>query len=123
MDPNLTLLGIAMLNAFTAVMAYLARRDAKETKVLAKQVEVATNSMKDALVRTTGEAAHAAGKEEGRIEGEIKAADVAKGRLTATGQTAAAPIPVADERAAQATERVAGATERMAIATEKQKAT
>lgn len=72
MDPNLTLLGIALLNAFTAVMAW-------RTHSLTEKVEIATNSMKDALVKATGESAHAAGKEEGRVEGEAKAASVALG--------------------------------------------
>ncbi len=47
------------------------------------QVHVATNSMKDALVTATGNAAHAAGKEEGRMEGEARAAILAKGELAA----------------------------------------
>ena len=72
MDPNLILLGIAVLNCFTAFMAW-------QTKTLAKQVELATNSMKDALAAKTGEAAHAAGREEARVEGEVKAAAVAIG--------------------------------------------
>ena len=44
-------------------------------------IEKATNSMKDALVASTGNAAHAAGKEEGRLEGEAKAAVLAQGQL------------------------------------------
>lgn len=72
MDPNITLLGIAIMNAITAWLAY-------RTHKLTKQVEIATNSMKDALVKATGEASHAAGREEARAEGEARAADVAKG--------------------------------------------
>lgn len=72
MDPNLILLAIAGLNSFTALMAW-------HTHKLTRQVEIATNSMKDALVKATGEASHAAGKVEGLAEAEIKAADVAKG--------------------------------------------
>lgn len=49
-----------------------------------EQVHLATNSMKDALVSATGTAAHAAGREEGRIEGEAKAAVLAEGKLQAT---------------------------------------
>ena len=74
LDPNITLLIIATLNAATAWLAY-------RTHKLTKQVEIATNSMQDALVAATGEAAHAAGKEEGRIAGEVKAANVAEGKL------------------------------------------
>ncbi len=55
MDNNLTLLVIALLNAFTAYMAY-------RTHSLTKQVEVATNSMKDALVAATGKSEYARGK-------------------------------------------------------------
>lgn len=75
MDPNLILFGIALLNAFTAVMAY-------HTHKLTKQVEVATNSMKDALVKSTGEAAHALGVREGRLESEARTADRAEGAET-----------------------------------------
>lgn len=71
-DPNLGLVVIALINAFTALVAL-------RTHALAKQVEIATNSMKDALVKATSEAAHAAGKSEGVHEGEIKAAAVAQG--------------------------------------------
>lgn len=83
MDPNLTLLSIALLNAFTAFMAW-------RTHLLTKQVEVATNSMKDALVKATGEASHAAGKEEGRVEAENKAGNAAVAIL-AEGKQQAKP--------------------------------
>lgn len=77
LDPNITLFAIAILNLITAWLAY-------RTHKLTKQVEIATNSMKDALVLATGEAAHAAGKEEGRIAGEAKAATLAEGKLEYT---------------------------------------
>ena len=73
-DPNVILLAIAVLNSITALLAY-------RTHKLTLKVEKATNSMKDALVEATGEAAHAAGKEEGRIAGEQKAATLARGKL------------------------------------------
>ena len=41
-------------------------------------IELATNSMKDALVLATGRAAHLAGANEARVEGEVKAAALAK---------------------------------------------
>ena len=75
-DPNLVLFGIAILNCITAYFAW-------RTHSLTKQVEVATNSMKDALVKATGEASFKSGKEEGRIEGEAKAAILAEGKLQA----------------------------------------
>lgn len=81
MDGNLILLAIAGLQAYTAYISYKTREVAVETKVLAKQVEVATNSMKDALVKATGEAAHAAGKVEGIAEGKVEAAVLAQGVL------------------------------------------
>jgi len=63
MDMNTLLLGfVAMLNLITCVVAYFTLR-------LTRQVEIATNSMKDALVKTTGEARYAEGKAEGRLEG------------------------------------------------------
>ncbi len=74
MEPNLTLLLVAVLNAFTAYMAW-------RTHNLTKQVEVATNSMKDALVKATGEASHAAGLAEGKASGERRAATLAEGVL------------------------------------------
>lgn len=55
------LLGIAIMNAITAYMAY-------RTKQQADTIEKATNSMKDALVATTARASLAEGKEQGRIE-------------------------------------------------------
>ncbi len=74
MDNNLTLLVIAILNTFTAFMAW-------RTHILTKQVEIASNSMKDALVKATGEASHAAGLAEGKASNERKAATFAEGVL------------------------------------------
>lgn len=82
---NIILLGIAGLNTYTAWMAWQTKVAADETKKLAQQVEVATNSMKDALVKATGEAAHAAGKVEGIAESEVKAANLAQGVLQQKG--------------------------------------
>lgn len=87
---------------------------AVETRELAEKTEINTNSMKDALVKATGEAAHAAGKEEGRSEGEAKAVIVA-----GLHPTQAQPLPVADNRTAEATERTAAASERSAAAAER----
>ncbi len=49
------------------------------TRTNIQKIEVATNSMKDALVKATGEAEHAAGKEEGRTESARTAAALAQG--------------------------------------------
>lgn len=73
LDPNIPLLIIAVLNAFTAFMTYRAHS-------LIKQVEIATNSMKDALVQATSDASFAAGKDEARGEAEKTAATLLKGQ-------------------------------------------
>ena len=74
LDPNSTLLAIAVLNVITAFLAY-------RTHKLTKEVEKQTNSMKDALVASTREASFAAGHDKGRLEGEATAATLAKGKL------------------------------------------
>lgn len=71
----LVLLGIAALNAFTAWTTWRTRSDVRI-------IEKATNSMKDELVKATDRAAHIAGKEEGRLEGEAIAAVLAKDQLS-----------------------------------------
>lgn len=59
---------IAALNAFTAWMAWNTRVSQKESSGDIKKIEVATNSMKDALVKATGDAALLTGIEQGRQE-------------------------------------------------------
>jgi hypothetical protein len=86
MDSNTYgLIVAALLNAIpstiAAVMSWRASSTVKESQVNIQKIETATNSMKDALVRKTGEAAHAAGKEEGIAIGVDKAAARAEGRL------------------------------------------
>ncbi len=83
-DPNLTLLVIALCNLVTAVLTWRSHRAVKETQVNVQKIETATNSMKDALVARTGEAAHAAGLEEGRAAGAVTAATLARGQLHQT---------------------------------------
>lgn len=51
---TLALLTIAALNAYTAWLAYRTKQDMHK-------VEIATNSMKDALVASTAKASHAEG--------------------------------------------------------------
>ena len=63
---------IAVANMVTAVIAW-------STREIAKATEVNTNSMREQLVTATGAAAHAAGLEEGRVEGKVTAATLAKG--------------------------------------------
>lgn len=62
---TLLLLGVACTNAYAAVMAF-------RTHKLTHRVELATNSMKDALVSTTAKASHAEGKLEGVVEGKAE---------------------------------------------------
>jgi hypothetical protein len=79
---------IALLNAYTAwtisrAHAAVLMAGDKIASVAhdVHVVEKATNSMKDALVAATSAAANGAGYERGRLEGEVKAAAVAEGRL------------------------------------------
>lgn len=109
METWLPLVLIAIVNAVPATIAAIAaiktRAIATETKDLTLKTEQNTNSMKDALVKATSEAAHSAGKEQGRIEGEVKAAALVRGEP--------------DNRTARATEDVAEATKRIADVAEK----
>jgi hypothetical protein len=97
---TLLLFGIATAQAATAFFAWHTARTAKETKVVAERTELNTNSMREQLVLRTGEAEYGRGREEERVKGEAKAAN-----LVATGD-------VADDRVATATERIATATEK-----------
>ena len=65
LNSNWILLAVAAMNVITTWLAWKTHR-------LTRQVEVATNSMKDALVRKTGEAAFLSGKSEGLAEGKLK---------------------------------------------------
>lgn len=78
-DANtLALVLIAVMNAFTAFMAYRTHVAAVTTQTNVAKVEIATNSMKDALVKATGEASHAAGMAEGIAQGRQDTKDEAK---------------------------------------------
>jgi len=70
---------IAIMNAVTAYFAWRGKQESAETKVIALKTELNTNSMKDALVKATGEAAHAAGVQQERVASEAKAATLAQG--------------------------------------------
>lgn len=48
-----------------------------EAKEIAQKTELNTNSMRVALVAATAVASRAEGKEEGRVEGELRAANLA----------------------------------------------
>lgn len=83
-DPNTTLLLIAIFNCITAILSWRTHAATKKTQENVQKIETATNSMKDALVKSTAEASHAAGMEEGRVAGEAAAATFAKGKLDRT---------------------------------------
>ena len=91
MDIDLNTIGllfIALFNVITAIIAWQSKRVSEanglklqKTQDNVTKIEIATNSMKDALVKATGEAAHAAGIVEGVAKAESKASDVAIGKL------------------------------------------
>lgn len=80
MTPSeMTLLVVAALNAFTAWMTYRSHNEVISAKnaVLATQgdvrkIELATNSMKDALVLATAKASLAEGKAQGLVQGKAE---------------------------------------------------
>lgn len=80
-DPNLVLLIVAMVNAFTAYIGWRAHQIAQATQADMRKVEIATNSMKDALVAKTAEASEAKGRDDQRAISEAQAAELAKGNL------------------------------------------
>lgn len=107
MDINsLILLGIALFNALAAFLAYKTKIIADQTHVIATQsaadihkVELATNSMKDALVAATAKENFQAGKEAGTRREEERAVTLAQGRLEGSvlpgaAQGLSAPRPV-----------------------------
>lgn len=81
-DPNIAaLLGIAIINA---IISWRTHASIKVTQADVLRVEKATNSMKDALVARTAEAAEAKGRDDERAVGEAKAAVLAQGILDGT---------------------------------------
>lgn len=64
---NILLFGIACLNAYTAWSVMQAHKHIVITQQDVHKIEVATNSMKDALVASTASAFFAKGKEAGHI--------------------------------------------------------
>ena len=82
-DPNITLLLIAIFQAATAFLTWRTHSATKDTQMNVAVIEKATNSMKDRLVEATGKASRAEGKEEGLAIGEAKAATLAEGQLAA----------------------------------------
>lgn len=86
---------IACLNAVTAFFAFVSMLQSRQnTKIVESTnlqmtlLEKNTNSMKDALVKLTGDEALARGREEARVEGEIKAATLAQGHTAGVASVA-----------------------------------
>lgn len=78
-DPNLIALAlIAVMNAFTAFLAYRTHLATAITQTNVAKIEIATNSMKDALVEATGKASHAEGMAEGIKQGHQEAKEAVK---------------------------------------------
>ena len=69
---SLLLLSVTTLNSVTAFFSWRSMRYSEGAAANIQKVELATNSMKDALVAATKEAAFGAGREEGRAEHAVK---------------------------------------------------
>lgn len=67
---DLILLAVAGVNAVTAFLYWDTRRLVKVAQADIATVEKATNSMKDALVKATGEKSLLEGQNQGRAEGK-----------------------------------------------------
>lgn len=72
---NIVLAIIAIANAITAYMAYHNHTAIAAVREDVKTVELATNSMKDALVKSAGELGMAQGFEAGRLSGQTTRGD------------------------------------------------
>lgn len=97
---NVVLLANTLATVVVLVLTYIARRDistAKDdirtSKEDIRKVEIATNSMKDALVKSTADASFAAGNKEARIEGERKA-ELLEAQGARAPAAPIAPVPV-----------------------------
>lgn len=91
---NVVLLANTLATVVVLVLTYIARRDIATAKEDIRKVEVATNSMKDALVARTADASFAEGSEDARIKGEHKAELLAAQKTQAPTAAAIAPVPV-----------------------------
>ena len=68
-DANTIILGFAaVMNVATAVITLRTHNATMATQIDVATVKKATDGMKDALVKATGEAAHASGVDQGRGE-------------------------------------------------------
>lgn len=113
---NLVLILLAALvNLITAYIVIQLRTIISETAQNVLKVELATNSMKDELVKAVARANLSEGREQGRDRAELKDQRIEpKSRLAKE-----VPLPVADDRTAKAAEKTADATKQIAVATER----
>lgn len=127
------LIGLMFNAAAVAFVGLRSNRGLTQIKLDVHKIELATNSMKDELVKATSKASHAAGLKEGQDAGEERAATLLEGQTQGRAQerssvaasvpsalaaASQSPVPVADERVAGAAERSAEALERTATAAE-----
>lgn len=104
----------ALVNLATAYMVLQLRKVVLDAASNISKVELATNSMKDALVEAVSRASLAEGKEQGREKAVIEiTAKESKLPLVVV------PVPVADDRTAKAAEQTAKATEQIAAGAER----
>lgn len=68
----LALLVTAVGTVVNLFLNYWTRREVKAQAENIQKIETATNSMKDALVKASGEAGHAAGLAEGNLAGDAR---------------------------------------------------
>lgn len=104
---TLALLFIAALTAFTAWTNLRTARIATETKAIALKTEIASNSMKDALVAATATASKAEGRDEMRAENQTARAETIA--ATAAGVAAVAEANRTHEASSAAIEKGAQA--------------
>ena len=78
LDPNVTLIVVALLNCITSIFTWRTHKVVKDSADVIDKLEKNTNSIKDALVKSTGEAAFSAGRAKGRKEEENRVSSLSK---------------------------------------------
>ncbi len=77
-DPNISLVAIALLNLATAIITWRTHQQSKANGLVITELEKNTNSIKDALVASTAKASYSEGQTQAREAGELKAANLLK---------------------------------------------
>ncbi len=75
---SLVLFGIALVNAFTAYLAYRTHQSTIQNTANIVELEKNTNSIKDALIVSTAKASLAEGMAAGRLEQRTETAEAKK---------------------------------------------